>query len=299
MEWPQSAARSASGDRVAIVVVNHNTRAFISQLLFSLYRVLGQDQFASIVVVDNASKDGSLALLQTLMDAQLIHLIANKPQRYHGAGLNQAVSWLASRQAGLKDADRIDYVWALDSDTLILRRPTILDALEVFRRHGAAIVGETFGERNGYQHFPLATLMFEPGIVWRHPVAPFSDHGSPEKKFLETATDAGYRLIPFRFLHHSYVLHFGEGTWIEVAIRKERTNRFYTWADRELGGRRDFTYINNPLGPQLHAELRSAYQREIPDDTPQQLVRACLRDELIVFPGAQPPDTASSPAAAG
>jgi hypothetical protein len=95
-------------------------------------------------------------------------------------------------------------------------------------------------------------------------------------------------LVPFRFLHDSYVLHFGEGTWIEVDMRKEWTNRFYAWADRELSGRRHFTYTGHPLGPRLHTELRTAYQQEVPNDTPQELARACLRDELIVIDDARP-----------
>src|SRR4051812_29541408 len=286
IEWPENARRSTSGDRVAVVVVNHNTRARISELLFSLYRVLGRDQVARTVVVDNASKDGSLPVLEALSEAELIDLISNKRQRYHGSGLNQAVSWLASRQAGLPEAERIDYVWALDSDTLILRRDAVRDALEVFRRDRVAVIGQSWGERDGYEYLLPATLMFEPGLVWRHPVAPFSDDGNPERKLLETATDSGRRLVAFPFLHHSYVLHLGSGTMIEVA--SERTNRFHVWAQRDLAGRRHYTYTHHPLGPRIHAELRSAYEREIPDDTPEQLVRACLRDELIAVPEARP-----------
>lgn len=278
--WPEDASRSADGDRVAIVVVNHNTRTLISELIFSLYRVLGRDQFAAIVVVDNASTDGSVQVLQALADAQLIHLIINKRQRHHGSGLNQAVSWLASRQVGLREKDRIDYVWALDSDTLILRRDTIRDALDVLRRPEAAIIGESFGEYDGYQYMPPATLMFKPGLVWRDPLAPFRDDGNPERKLLHTATDAGYEVVPFPFLRHSYVLHLVGGTVMRVAER-ERRNRWYVWAKRNLHGRRHFNYTYHPLGAQLHGELRSAYEREIPDGSPERLVRACLRGELM------------------
>jgi glycosyltransferase involved in cell wall biosynthesis len=287
VDWPRDAARSTSGDRVAVVVVNYNTRACVSELLFSLYRVLGRDQFAMILVVDNASTDGSRSILQALAEAQLIHLIANDRQRYHAPALNQAVSWLASRQRDVKEADRIDYVWALDSDTLILRRDTVQAALDVFRRLRPAIVGENFGERDGYQNLALATLFFEPGLVWRDPVAPFSDHGVPEKQFLETATDEGYRLVTFPFLHHCYVLHLGSATIINVAER-EWTNRYHVSGSRFLAGRRHFNYTGNPVGARLHAELRSAYEREVPDDTPDQLVSACLRDEPVVIRDARP-----------
>jgi hypothetical protein len=156
--WPEDSSRSADGDRVAIVVVNHNKRILISELIFSLYRILGRDQFAAVVVVDNASTDGSVQVLRALADAQLIHLIANKRQRHHGSGLNQAVSWLASRQAGLREKARIDYVWALDSDTLILRCDTIRDALDVLRRPDAAIIGESFGDTTAISTCPRRRL---------------------------------------------------------------------------------------------------------------------------------------------
>jgi GT2 family glycosyltransferase len=71
------------GDRktVGIVTVNFNTRRLIAQLVFSLYRLLSRDQFAQIVVVDNASTDGSGELLEALQTAHLIHLIRNPTQR--------------------------------------------------------------------------------------------------------------------------------------------------------------------------------------------------------------------------
>jgi hypothetical protein len=286
VEWPRDAPRSGGGDRVAAVIVNHNTRTLISELVFSICRVLGRDQLAAIVVVDNASTDGSLTVLEALRDAGLIDLISNERQRYHGSGLNQAVSLLASRQASLPETERIDYVWALDSDTLVLRRDTVQDALAVFRRTGTAVIGEAWGYREGYKYLLPASLMFEPARVWRRPVAPFSDDGNPERRLLETAADSGFRLDTHHFLHHSYVLHLGSGTMFEVA--DERSNRFHIWAQRDLGGRRQHTYTQHPLGPQLHASLRSAYRREVHDDTPRGLVRACSHGELIVIPDAVP-----------
>jgi hypothetical protein len=65
--WP-IAVNSARSDqkRVGIVVANFNTRRLIAQLVFSLYRLLGRNEFAQIVVVDNGSTDGSTELLKAL-----------------------------------------------------------------------------------------------------------------------------------------------------------------------------------------------------------------------------------------
>jgi glycosyltransferase involved in cell wall biosynthesis len=62
--WPKVRRIAVAGrPRVAIVVANYNTRRLIAQLIFSLYRILGRDQFDELVVVDNASTDGSRQLL--------------------------------------------------------------------------------------------------------------------------------------------------------------------------------------------------------------------------------------------
>jgi hypothetical protein len=44
---------------VAIVVAKFNTRRLISQLIFSLYRLLRGSEFSDLGVVDNGSTDGS------------------------------------------------------------------------------------------------------------------------------------------------------------------------------------------------------------------------------------------------
>src|SRR5436190_13832890 len=97
--WPRIPDHVDGGrPRLGIVVVNFNTARLISQLLFSLYRILGRSEFTTVVVVDNGSTDGSREILESLWEAQLIHLVANDEQQYHGPGLNQGISWLAKRQ---------------------------------------------------------------------------------------------------------------------------------------------------------------------------------------------------------
>src|SRR5205814_5630343 len=106
--WPlDSGARRRDRARVGIVVANFNTGRLIAQLVFSLYRLLGRTEFAQLVVVDNASTDGSRELLNALHHAGLIHLIRNRSQRYHGPALTQGISLLARRQPRVDSRDRL------------------------------------------------------------------------------------------------------------------------------------------------------------------------------------------------
>jgi GT2 family glycosyltransferase len=91
--WPAGREGRAHGESVAVVVANYNTCRLIAQLVFSLYRLLGGDQFSALVVVDNASTDGSREVLAALHRAGLVHLIGNRTQRYHGPALTQGISW--------------------------------------------------------------------------------------------------------------------------------------------------------------------------------------------------------------
>jgi len=87
-------------------------------------------------VVDNASTDGSLELLDALHGAALIHLIRNRRQRDHGPALTQAISWLARRQREVDRREQLDYVWILDSDLIVLRPTAVCDAISRARGVG-------------------------------------------------------------------------------------------------------------------------------------------------------------------
>ena len=107
-----------------MVTVNWNTRPHLCRLLFGLRRVVDRGAIAEIVVVDNGSDDGSVALAREAADTGAIELIANDRQRYHGPGLTQGVNRLG---ALARSGRPIDLVWALDTDVLVLR-PDVVDA---------------------------------------------------------------------------------------------------------------------------------------------------------------------------
>jgi glycosyltransferase involved in cell wall biosynthesis len=85
---------------VAVVTVSYNTRELTAFLLWSLRRIVSW-QALEIVVVDNGSRDGSAELLADAEHGGVCVLLANNVNRQHGPGLNQGVSWLASRPGQL------------------------------------------------------------------------------------------------------------------------------------------------------------------------------------------------------
>jgi hypothetical protein len=284
--WPAATRRRGSSGRqtVGIVVASFNTRRLIAQLVFSLYRLLGRDQFAQLVVVDNASTDGSRELLNALHRAGLMHLIRNRRQRYHGPALTQGVSWLARRQRDSVRSGRIDYVWVLDSDVIVLRRDTVRAALDVFRRSDAALVGQKTGNaaydrllQHNRQMLHPCSLMLDPAAVWRPPIPPFVEDGAPATALQVAADERELRLEPFPFVEERYVLHLGRGTLREVANSGDTVNRYHAWAV----GHRDYHFAGQMDGAELYGAFCELFDAEVGDVRPESLVRACRASRLL------------------
>ena len=151
-------------------------------------------------MVDNASTDGSLELLDALHGAGLIHLIRNRRQRYHGPALTQASSWLARRQREVDRREQFDYVWLLDSDLIVLRPTVVCDAVRVLEASGAAAVGQaTFDPWHGRRMLQPFSLLIDPAVVWRPPLPTFEEDGAPAAALQLAAEAGGLRLVGFPF----------------------------------------------------------------------------------------------------
>jgi glycosyltransferase involved in cell wall biosynthesis len=215
---------------VAVITVNHNTRLLMAQLIYSLCARLG-NQFSQLIVVDNASTDGSRELIERLSDSRLCELIANHEQLYHGPALNQAMNRLAERQTVSSPEELIDYVWVLDSDCVVIRADTLSEATHSLQRTGAALAGQASANQwHAEETIGLYSLLFDPSRVWRDPIAPFEDSGEPSLSLQLGAAAAGLSRAEFPFTSGGYVVHLGRSTLAGVLSRGETDNKFYEWA---------------------------------------------------------------------
>jgi hypothetical protein len=283
--WPRTQALiEGSPPRLGIVVVNFNTARLISQLLFSLYRIVGRSEFSTIVVVDNGSTDGSRQILESLVAAQLIQLVANADQQYHGPALNQGISWLAERQESADPADQIQYVWTLDSDVVVLRRDTARDALGAFEGTGAAAVGQSQDHpvtkravRNNPSMLAPFSLILDPVQIWQPSIPPFLEHGAPASGMQVAADADGLRLVSFPFVEDGYLIHLGRGTLQSIAKSRDTTNRYYRWAV----GHNEPYYMGQEGAPSMYQRFCEVFDEEVGDLTPERVTAACSVSELI------------------
>jgi len=136
--------------RMSIVIVNWNTEALLRQCLASILAHPPEGDY-EVVVVDNASTDGSVAMVRDEFPS--VTLLANEKNVGFAAGNNLAM-----------EASTADMVLLLNSDTVV--RPGALETLRQFmeRHPEAGAAGARLLNPDGSLQpscFPLPTLLSE------------------------------------------------------------------------------------------------------------------------------------------
>ncbi|HVE93982.1 MAG TPA: glycosyltransferase [Acidimicrobiales bacterium] len=271
--WPKTETSNALPRRVGAVIVNWNTRALLARTLFGLTRVLETGPLHEIVVVDNASDDGSVELAHALADAGVIRLITNSEQRYHGPGLTQGVNLLST----CEERDLVDLIWALDSDVFVLRPDVLRVATATMTEMGAVYAGDPEGYEPGPPQLTtrqvlMHSTLFDPRVVWRPRYRPFLEHGDPSGHMQSDLRAEEHRILAFPFCSDGYLLHLGRSTLAEVAARAEASNRYYDWASTHFVPH----YGLHPRGAELLAEFEERYRVSVPDDGTDTIVEALV-----------------------
>lgn len=82
------------GTEVSIVIVNYNVKYFLAQCLQSIFKSVLDDISLEVWVVDNASNDGSVDMIQ--QDFPKVKLIENKSNVGFAKANNQALQLIQS-----------------------------------------------------------------------------------------------------------------------------------------------------------------------------------------------------------
>ena len=269
INWWPTVDISEPPQGVAVVSVNYNTRRLIAQLLWSLYRFGGED-LRLVVIIDNGSTDGSLALLQAAAQAGLCELIANPHNQGHGPSLSQALSHLASRYAQ-HDEPR-SWVWLLDSDCMLARPQAAGQAIEVLLQAGAGLAGEDYwNEWHAEMRFLGCSLLLDPAQVWQAAMGGFEDGGDPVGAFEHACRLRGVKACPFPFTRDGWIIHLGRGTLAEVWRRDEQAHPLYAWAQDHHAAH----FQQVPGASQRYAALLAEFEHQAPELSADQLIRAC------------------------
>ena len=252
---------------VGVAMVSFNTRSITAQAIYSLFRSIRDPAFR-LVVVDNASTDGSVEMLEALAAAGLCDVILNTEQRYHGPGLNQAVDHLVVLRPG------VGYVWVLDSDCIVLRDDTLSAAVALMAATGAGLIGQrVFDAWHQGDMMGLHCLLLDPALVWHDAIARFANHGSPSEDLQRSAIAVGVRAEELAFTRDGYVVHLGRTTLRALTHDGDRDNRYLDWATTH----HEPHFIGEPDAPARYAAFLAEFTADVGDLTPDSIVSACLR----------------------
>ncbi len=103
---------------LSIVIVSYNTRQLLRECLDSVCASLAESTLTSeVIVVDNASRDGSAAMVRTHFPQ--VRLIANEDNRGFAAANNQALRAVGCGTGDIPHLLSPKYVMLLNSDTIV------------------------------------------------------------------------------------------------------------------------------------------------------------------------------------
>ncbi len=254
----------------------------MAYLIFSLYRILGKDAFEKILVIDNGSNDGSLSMLLDMEKNNLIELLVNERDQYHGPALNQAFSYLAAQRAKEGRLPVKDYVWILDSDTIILRKDSLQKALSYLVTSKSAIVGECGFKNERKLDANLWSLLVDPQVVWQPSMPLFTNGGAPSVLIQQTLRKRGIEIGHFPFMIDALVFHFGSGTVLTALAHKKMSSHiWYKWAKHwaPLGLRKNYDAEQD----HIYRQFLRLFHSQCPVFDTTSLINACKKQSLLTM----------------
>jgi len=98
--------------KILIIIVTWNKKDYVLELLSSIRGLQYQQDALDIVVVDNASNDGTVEAIKTAHPH--VTLLCNEENLGGTGGFNTGLSWAFEQPEG-----QYDYLWLLDNDVLV------------------------------------------------------------------------------------------------------------------------------------------------------------------------------------
>lgn len=127
---------ASSPAKILIIIVTWNKKDYVIELLNSLASITYPVELLDIVVVDNASDDGTVAALKQLFPT--ITLIQNTENLGGTGGFNTGLTWAFEQPEG-----QYDYLWLLDND-VVVHQNALSELVKTLEQNpDAAVAGST------------------------------------------------------------------------------------------------------------------------------------------------------------
>lgn len=158
--------------KVFIVILNWNGKDRIIPCLRSVFS-LGYGNF-EVVVVDNASRDGSLELARASFGRA--HFVVNEKNVGFAAGMNVGIRFALSKGA--------EYVWVLNNDTIV-GKDSLSELVSASKASGRAILSPLILTPSGKTWFSAGKIDFvRMRAIHAEPGVPSREHAPYETGYL-------------------------------------------------------------------------------------------------------------------
>lgn len=253
---PRSVEAYDGEPRVALVTVSFNTKELTKLMLLTMAEQPWAKDLRRLVVVDNASQDGSFDLLRRLRSEHTA-VLQNPGSTSHGVGLRYALDWLEQAERALPEKQRCNLYWIVDSDIIFLRTDSLPVLCGEMTRTDASLLGELqFDLGEPYAH-PCCLLVRRD--AYRNPaVLPFVDHGAPALWLERSLRRAGLRIRDFPVRRHEHIVHRGRGS-IAAVNRLGLVHAYATVRDTAH-------FHGNPAGSTRWQEAEQRHASRLGDD---------------------------------
>ena len=136
---------------VSVIIINYNSSAYTIDCVKSVFEKTDNSISTEVIVVDNASQDGSIAMVQK--DFPRVHLITNKENYGFAKGCNIGAAVAKGK-----------YLLFLNSD-VELEEDTIQELMKTAESNNAGIVGCTLRNPDGTDQRSYGAFYTIPNII--------------------------------------------------------------------------------------------------------------------------------------
>jgi glycosyltransferase involved in cell wall biosynthesis len=224
---PCGVERYDGDPRIAIVIVNFNTLDYLKLLLITLSESLNECRrlIKKIVIVDNASRDGSKDFLSLFESVQGISIVNNSKGLNHAHGLRMGIRHIDTTEKDIPISGKSNYYLTIDSDVIVIRNDLWANIQEIICKKSPDLLGEIQHDVCIPYVHPSFMLIKKEAYHGKG-MMPFINDGAPALYLQQSLRARRAEIIDFPVRKDGYIVHRGRGATQGI----QRYCRFHSYA---------------------------------------------------------------------